>query len=61
MYFTNTCTGGGASFIFSSQEFIHPRLVLVNWIIPAPKIGAFETGPKTQNGNFLENRSNDSD
>jgi hypothetical protein len=59
--FTNTYTTGWTSFIFSIQEFIHPRLVLVNWKIPAPKREAPEVGPRTQNGNFLENSSNDFD
>jgi hypothetical protein len=33
----------------------------VNINIPAPKIGAFQMSPKTQNGDFLKNGSNDVD
>jgi hypothetical protein len=29
--------------------------------IPAPKIGTLQMGPKTQNGEFLKNGSNDFD
>jgi hypothetical protein len=33
----------------------------VNLNSPAPKIGTLEIGPKTQDGNFHENGSNDID
>jgi hypothetical protein len=33
----------------------------VNLNSPAPKLETLERGPKTQNGNFLENGSNDFD
>jgi hypothetical protein len=46
---------GWILFIFDIQEFI------CHTDVPASKIGALQMGPKTQNGNFLENGQNDFD
>jgi hypothetical protein len=46
-------------FIFCVQEFIHLRPAFNEYEDSSSKNRALQIGPKTQNGNFLENGSND--
>jgi hypothetical protein len=45
-------------FIFSVQEFIHPRLMSTESEHSVSKNRALQMGAKTQNGDFLKNSSN---
>jgi hypothetical protein len=52
---------GQMLFIFGIQEFNHLSKCLVNLNISAPEVGALQIAPKSQNGDFLKNSSNDFD
>jgi hypothetical protein len=59
---TGAWTVGRILLISGSQEFIHPNSVPgASEHSGSKNKGAVQAGPKTQNGDFLENVSNDID
>jgi hypothetical protein len=58
MRFDSFLTARHILFLFGIRNLIHPKSAPSDYNISASKIGAFQMGPETQKGNFLEIGSN---